>query len=91
MVLRSLELGGPPLGKVCWVMLVLCCTAVTWTAYPSAYAAWPGSEETAPSGLVRKCLAVRPGKAADVAASVKHFPSVIDVDFLRHLLFYNLL
>lgn len=39
LVLRSLELGGHPLGKVYWVMLVLCCIAVTWTAYLSAYAA----------------------------------------------------
>ena len=39
LVFRSLELGGHPLGKVYWVVLVLCCIAVTWAAFLFAYAA----------------------------------------------------
>lgn len=39
LVFRTLELNGNPFGKVYWVVLVLCCVAVTWTAYLSAYAA----------------------------------------------------
>lgn len=39
LVFRTLKLAGNPLGGVYWVVLVLICMAVTWTAYLSAYAA----------------------------------------------------
>lgn len=39
MVLRSVLLGGNPMGNLYWVILVLICVAVTWTAYLSAYCA----------------------------------------------------
>lgn len=39
LVFRTLKLNGSPFGNVYWVMLVLICIAVTWTAYLSAYAA----------------------------------------------------
>lgn len=39
LVFRTLKLNGSPLGNVYWVVLVLICIAVAWTAYLSAYAA----------------------------------------------------
>ena len=39
LVFRSMLLGGRPLGNLYWVILVLICVAVTWTAYLSAYCA----------------------------------------------------
>lgn len=39
LVLRALALGGHPLGRLYWAALLLCCAAVTWTAYLFAYAA----------------------------------------------------
>ena len=39
LVFRTMAINGSPLGKIYWVVLVLCCIAVTWTAYLSAYAA----------------------------------------------------
>ena len=39
LVFRTLKLDGSPIGDIYWVVLVLICIAVTWTAYLSAYAA----------------------------------------------------
>ena len=37
LVFRTMALAGNPFGKIYWVALVLCCIAITWTAYLSAY------------------------------------------------------
>ena len=39
LVFRSMVVNGDPLGNLYWVILVLICAAVTWTAYLSAYCA----------------------------------------------------
>ena len=39
LVFRSMAVNGDPLGNLYWVILVLICVAVTWTAYLSAYCA----------------------------------------------------
>lgn len=39
LVFRTMAISGSPLGKVYWIVLALCCIAVTWAAYLSAYAA----------------------------------------------------
>ena len=39
LVFRTMALAVNPFGKIYWVALVLCCIAITWTAYLSAYAA----------------------------------------------------
>ena len=39
LVFRTMAINGSPFGKIYWVVLVLCCIAITWTAYLSAYAA----------------------------------------------------
>ena len=39
LVFRSMVTNGDPLGNLYWVILVLICVAVTWTAYLSAYCA----------------------------------------------------
>ena len=39
MVFRSMAISGDFLGNLYWVILVLICVAVTWTAYLSAYCA----------------------------------------------------
>lgn len=39
LVFRTWEINGNPLGKIYWVVLVLCCIAITWSVYLSAYAA----------------------------------------------------
>ena len=39
LVLRSMAVSGTPLGNLYWVILVLICVAVTWTAWLSAYCA----------------------------------------------------
>ena len=39
LVFRTMAINGSPFGKIYWVVLVLCCIAVTWMMYLSAYAA----------------------------------------------------
>lgn len=39
LALRTLKLSGSPMGNLYWLVLVLICIAVTWTAYLAAYAA----------------------------------------------------
>lgn len=39
LVFRTMKINGSAFGNVYWVILVLICIAVTWTAYLSAYAA----------------------------------------------------
>lgn len=39
LVFRTMAINGQFLGKLYWLILVLCCVALTWTAYVIAYAA----------------------------------------------------
>lgn len=39
LVFRTMALQGALLGKLYWLILVLCCVAVTWSGYLTAYAA----------------------------------------------------
>ena len=39
LVFRSMAINGDPIGVLYWVILVLICVAVTWTAWLSAYCA----------------------------------------------------
>lgn len=39
LVFRTMALNGQTLGKLYWLILVLCCVAITWAVYLFAYAA----------------------------------------------------
>lgn len=66
LVFRTMAINGSPFGKIYWIILVLCCIAVTWTAYLSAYAArFSGSaKDVLRFGSI--LLALHPVKAVSV-------------------------
>jgi uncharacterized membrane protein YesL len=39
LVFRTMAINGDPLGRLYWVILLLCCVAITWVAFMFAYAA----------------------------------------------------
>lgn len=39
LVFRTMAINGDPLGRLYWLILLLCCVAITWVAFLFAYAA----------------------------------------------------
>lgn len=64
LVFRTMAISGSPFGKVYWVVLALCCIAVTWTMYLSAYAARFSGSAKDVLRFASLLLALHPVKAA---------------------------